>query len=98
MVAGRFIGPIAALASAAEEVSSGNTRIELPVKSKDEIGHLTENFNQMVVNLRDQREAIEQKVAENKKLLLNVLPSPIAERLKSGESNITDAYPSASII
>ena len=98
LVAGRFIGPIAALASAAEEVSSGNTRIELQVKSKDEIGHLTENFNQMVVNLRDQREAIEQKVAENKKLLLNVLPSPIAERLKSGESNIADAYPSASII
>jgi len=98
LVAGRFIGPITALASAAEEVSSGNTTVELPVKSKDEIGHLTENFNQMVVNLRDQREAIEQKVAENKKLLLNVLPSPIAERLKSGESNIADAYPSASII
>ena len=98
LVAGRFIQPIKALAGAAEEVSSGNTKVELPVKSKDEIGVLTENFNQMVVNLRDQREAIEQQIAENTKLLLNVLPPPIAERLKSGESNIADAFPSASII
>ena len=98
LVAGRFIGPIRALAGAAEEVSSGNTKVELPVKSKDEIGLLTENFNQMVVNLRDQRAAIEQQVEENTKLLLNVLPPPIAERLKSGESNIADAYASASII
>ena len=80
LVAGRFIQPIKALAGAAEEVSSGNTKVELPVKSKDEIGVLTENFNQMVVNLRDQREAIEQQIAENTKLLLNVLPPPIAER------------------
>ncbi|MGB2407515.1 MAG: adenylate/guanylate cyclase domain-containing protein [Paracoccaceae bacterium] len=79
-------------------MSSGNTTIELPVKSKDEIGLLTENFNHMVVNLRDQREAIEKQIEENTKLLLNVLPPPIAERLKSGESNIADAYPSASII
>lgn len=57
LVAGRFIGPIKALAGAAQEVSSGNTTIELPVKSKDEIGLLTENFNHMVVNLRDQRAA-----------------------------------------
>ena len=98
LVAGRFIQPIKALAGAAEEVSSGNTKVELPVKSKDEIEVLTENFNQMVVNLRDQREAIEQQIAENTKLLLNVLPPPIAERLKSGESNIADAFPSASII
>ena len=98
LVAGRFIGPIKALARAAQEVSSGNTTIELPVKSKDEIGLLTENFNHMVVNLRDQRAAIEKQIEENTKLLLNVLPPPIAERLKSGESNIADAYPSASII
>ena len=98
LIAGRFIQPIKALAGAAKEVSSGNTKVELPVKSQDEIGVLTENFNQMVVNLRDQREAIEQQIAENTKLLLNVLPPPIAERLKSGESNIADAFPSASII
>ena len=79
-------------------MSSGNTTIELPVKSKDEIGLLTKNFNHMVVNLRDQREAIEKQIEENTKLLLNVLPPPIAERLKSGESNIADAYPSESII
>ncbi len=56
------------------------------------------NFNTMVSSLREQREAIEFKNTENTKLLLNVLPPPIAERLKDGETQIADAFPSASVV
>ena len=62
------------------------------------MGHLTQNFNEMVVNLRTQRRVIEQQNSENAKLLLNILQEPTAERLKSGEAQIADAFPSASVI
>jgi class 3 adenylate cyclase len=64
----------------------------------EEMGELIANFNTMVSSLREQREAIEFKNTENTKLLLNVLPQPIAERLKDGETQIADAFPSASVV
>ena len=94
----RITAPIKTLADATDRLGKGDRDLELPVTSQDELGHLTQNFNEMVVNLRTQRQVIEQKNSENAKLLLNILPEPIAERLKSGESQIADAFPSASVI
>lgn len=34
----------------------------------------------------------------SEQLLLNVLPAPVAERLKAGEDNIADAYPEATVL
>ena len=94
----RIAAPIKTLADATDRLGKGDRDLELPVTSQDELGHLTQNFNEMVVNLRTQRRVIEQQNSENAKLLLNILPEPIAERLKSGESQIADAFPSASVI
>ena len=94
----RITAPIKTLADATDRLGKGNCDLELPVTSQDEVGHLTHNFNDMVVNLRNQRHLIEQKNAKNAKLLLNILPEPIAGRLKSGESQIADAFPCASVI
>jgi class 3 adenylate cyclase len=35
---------------------------------------------------------------KTEKLMLNILPKPIAERLKKGESNISGSYPEATIL
>ena len=52
-----------------------------------------------------QRRLIEQQAAElaeahatSERLLLNVLPEPVAERLKAGETPIADAYPDATVL
>ena len=41
---------------------------------------------------------IEQKNVENESLLLNILPRPIAQRLKSGEEKIADAFDNVSVL
>ena len=41
---------------------------------------------------------IEQKNVENESLLLNILPRPIAQRLKSGEEKIADAFHNVSVL
>ena len=98
VVARKMLRPLVDLSAAAADVGMGNLYVELDVSSNDEIGQLSQNFNNMVVNIREQRDTIAEADAENDKLLLNVLPQPIAERLKSGETQIADAFQGASII
>jgi CheY-like chemotaxis protein len=46
-------------------------------------------------HLHDQLEIEREKCQE---LLLNILPQPIAERMKKGETNIADSYPDATVL
>ena len=41
---------------------------------------------------------LEKEREKSERLLLNVLPEPIADRLKEGEATIADAYPSATVL
>jgi methyl-accepting chemotaxis protein len=50
----RIATPIQELSAAAKRVSSGDLSVQVPVRSKDEIGRLTETFNETVGRLRSQ--------------------------------------------
>jgi class 3 adenylate cyclase len=80
-----------------------------PVLSKDEVGQLGENFNQMAATIQEHNENLEELVKKRTKelsdekqtserLLLNVLPAPIADRLKSGEELIVDRFESVTVL
>ncbi len=53
----RLVNPIRRLSLASKAVSEGNFDREIAVKSNDEIGFLTESFNEMIVKLRQSNEA-----------------------------------------
>jgi class 3 adenylate cyclase len=90
--------PITALTQAAQAVGVGKVIEPLTQNSQDELGELTRQFNQMASNLYQQRQTIDKQTQENYQLLLNVLPEPIANRLKNGEAKIADAFPSVSVL
>ncbi|MDB6018278.1 MAG: Adenylate/guanylate cyclase [Pedosphaera sp.] len=46
-------------------------------------------------HLRDQLQAEQEK---SERLLLNILPKPIAERMKKGETNIADSHPDVTVL
>jgi class 3 adenylate cyclase len=48
--------------------------------------------------LADQHRALEQEQAKSERLLLNVLPEPVAARLKERHSTIADACPSVTVL
>ena len=52
----------------------------------------------MVVSIREQTEEIQRKNEENERLLLNILPGPIADRLKQGEETIADNFPEVTVL
>jgi class 3 adenylate cyclase/HAMP domain-containing protein len=111
-----LVKPLHALVKAVDRLDAGAREIELPVTFNDEIGRLTNNFNQMARSLktaeddiRSYAESLEFKVQqrtaeldrknkENERLLLNILPASIAERLKQGEGVIADACPEATVL
>ncbi len=79
------------------------------VRTSDEVGQLCEHFNEMAETIQEHNEHLEELVklrtkeleAEKEKseqLLLNVLPAPIAERLKAGEDLIVDRFEHVSVL
>jgi class 3 adenylate cyclase len=57
VLAGRFFSkPVLELAGAMKEVQKGNLSVSVEPKTKDEIGQLAENFNEMILGLRERFE------------------------------------------
>lgn len=60
--------PIRELAAASDKVAAGNFDVELPpITSSDEIGMVTNAFNQMVINIRDYIEKVRSSMEAEKK-------------------------------
>ncbi len=55
----RLTEPLKAVADASNKVAEGDLSVSVPVKSKDELGILAENFNHMVESLKSSRAEIE---------------------------------------
>ncbi len=73
--------PIIKLSKASIEVSNKNFDIELPIRSKDEIGILTKNFNNMVKEIKEYSLHLEDLVAKRTKELQESLE--IIQKLKT---------------
>jgi class 3 adenylate cyclase len=86
------------LAEGARRVGAGESQLHIDAGSNDELGELAESFNQMLASVRSQTKLVEQKNRENEDLLLNVLPKPIAKRLKAGEENIADSFDNVTVL
>ena len=51
-----------------------------------------------ILQLQHEKELLNIEQMKSEKLMLNILPKPIAERLKKGESNIAGAYPEVTVL
>jgi class 3 adenylate cyclase len=65
---------------------------------EDELGRLARTVNQMLASLERLNVELEDERAKAERLLHNVLPEPIAERLKRGEQTIADAFDEVSVL
>ncbi len=88
----RCSGRCAELTAGVTRFAAGDYGAKVAVRSRDEIGRLCSAFNGMVDQLREKNIVIENKNRENEQLLLNMLPGPIANRLRGGEKNIADGF------
>ena len=100
---------IIALSNAVKRFADKDFAARTQVASKDEIGQLGTSFNAMAETIQQHSENLESLVrhrtseleAEKQtsdRLLLNVLPAPIATRLKQGEGVIVDRFDAVSVL
>jgi class 3 adenylate cyclase len=87
-----LLGPLRELTAGVRRFAAGDTAAHVPVRTRDEIGQLCAAFNGMIDDISEKNVLIENKNRENEELLLNVLPAPIANRLRGGEQGIADGF------
>lgn len=92
-----LMGPLSQLTDGVRRFASGDRGAKVEVHTRDEIGQLCIAFNGMVDDITAKNAVIEAKSRENEELLLNVLPAPIANRLRSGELSIADGFAEVSV-
>jgi class 3 adenylate cyclase len=87
-----LLGPLRELTAGVRRFAAGDHNAHVTVRTRDEIGQLCLAFNGMVDEINEKNVVIEGKNRENEELLLNVLPAPIANRLRGGEKGIADGF------
>jgi class 3 adenylate cyclase len=87
-----LLGPLLELTAGVRRFAGGDHAAHVPVRTQDEIGQLCIAFNGMIDELNARNAIIAAKNRENEDLLLNVLPAPIANRLRGGEQSIADGF------
>ena len=97
-IANFFTRPINRLLEGTRRIAQGETDVQVNVTSQDEFGELATSFNEMASNLHEKELTIKEQLAENDRLLLNVLPPSAVERVKDGERDFADSYVNISLL
>ncbi len=93
-----FVRPIRRLEQGAEQISTGNYDVLLPVETRDEFGDLSVAFNEMSRNLAVKHQLLEEQRQENDRLLLSLMPQSVVERYRDGEEDIADEHQDVTVI
>jgi adenylate cyclase len=90
LITERLTQPVRSLASAIRDVQNGNLNVQLPVRSTDEVGALTDSFNFFVQELRA-KEQLKQTFGKyiDPRILDHVLRQPGATSVASGRQRMT---------
>ncbi len=67
-----IVRPVRKLAASARQISEGNLDLKIPVKSRDELGELSQDFNRMAQSLKDRQAELQvayEKLGRNYKAI-----------------------------
>jgi class 3 adenylate cyclase len=98
LLARLFVRPIRRLEAGAQQISTGDYHVTLPVRSRDEYGDLTVAFNDMSRNLAIKDELLTEQRRENDRLLLSLMPEPVVQRYREGEQTIAQDHQDVTVI
>jgi PAS domain S-box-containing protein len=81
--------PLQELVRGTKEIESGNYGVQVPIHSRDEIGHLALAFNDMAQRIQASRVALEQRIAERTQELAERKKAEAA--LRQSEASLREA-------
>jgi class 3 adenylate cyclase len=112
LIRDRLLRPIETLAQVADRIAQGDRDARSNIQGSDELATFAGAFDAMAASvkahfteietaqerLQDQADSLEAERHRSEKLLLNVLPAAIADRLKDGEQTIAESYPEVTVL
>jgi class 3 adenylate cyclase len=98
VVARRITGRVEKLADATAALRAGDYAARSPVAGEDEIAQLQTDFNAMADDLQRTLRDLANEQEKSERLLLNILPGPIAERLKHTPGLIADSFAEVTVL
>ena len=93
-----MLRPVRRLQAGTQKISSGDYQVSIPVRSRDEIGDLTQAFNEMSRNLAIKDELLNEQRKENDRLLLALMPESVVQRYREGQETISQKHQDVAII
>jgi class 3 adenylate cyclase len=93
-----MLRPVRRLQAGTQKISSGDYQVSIPVQSRDEIGDLTQAFNEMSRNLAIKDELLNEQRKENDRLLLALMPESVVQRYREGQETISQKHQDVAII
>ncbi len=98
LLARLFVRPIRRLEAGAQQISSGDYKVTLPVRTRDEFGDLTVAFNDMSRNLAIKEELLAEQRRENDRIMLSLMPEPVVQRYREGEETIAQDHQNVTVV
>lgn len=89
---------IEALVDGAKALQAGDYRTRVEVCGEDEVAELQVAFNAMATDLERAMQELQEEREKADRLLLNVLPGTIADRLKQEPLTIADSFDEATVL
>ena len=93
-----LVRPITDLKRQMQEIQKGNWNQQIATNTKDEVGELSQSIQKIVNQFQAQSEQLEQKDQKFHKLLTQVFPNAIANRLEEGETEIAETVEEVTIL
>ncbi|MCW2758459.1 MAG: hypothetical protein JWO46_2205 [Nocardioidaceae bacterium] len=94
-----FTTPLNALVTGVRAVAGGRLGAQVDAgRRKDEFGDLGAAFNDMSSSLLSKQELLDAQLAENHRLLSGLMPAPVAERYRGGETDISAEHDDVSVV
>ncbi len=93
-----FVRPLRRLEAGVQKVSAGDFGVQIPVRTRDEIGELTGMFNEMNRSLSVKEDLVNEQRREIGRLLRALMPAPIAEKFSTGQQVTARDHPNTSVV
>jgi class 3 adenylate cyclase len=93
-----FVRPVNDLIARVQLARSGSTDVTFATETGDEIGDLARSFRDLLDGVRKQTRLLEEATAQNQRLLENVMPKGMAERIRIGQGEISEQIEDVSVI
>jgi len=98
LLATSFVRPVNDLIARVQLARTGKTDVAFATETGDELGDLARSFRELIDGVQKQTHLLEEATTQNQRLLENVMPKAMAQRVRVGQGEITEKIEDVSVV